>query len=183
MDNAASLVHMRAKTDKRGAALILEIAIYLVIVALIVVALISGIRAVRDLVFTTHAKGDIRTVQTWLEGKYMQDNQYIPTSILKTGPVGDQPSLTTANGETNEAWVAVSHGANSGYCIKVVSNSISNRAKSNFWLQSVNPSHIYQSGTATNGSSLVNDGAPSGGTVTCPPADFLGLGAPPVRSP
>lgn len=163
----AGLLSKMESSNKRGAALILEIIIYLVIVALIAVAVTSGVRAIRDLVFTSHAKGDIQNVQTWMEGKYTQDNVYTAATILATGSTGDQPVLTEANGVKNSATVAVANGANSGYCIQVLSGTISDANKRKFWLISTNPSDIKQSGTATNGGSTT---APASGItgITCP---------------
>ena len=161
----AGLLRKMENSNKRGAALILEIIIYLVIVALIAVAVTSGVRAIRDLVFTAHAKSDIQNIQTWMEGKYTQDNVYTATTITAT-PTGDQPTLTTANGVANTAQVTVANGASSGYCIKVVSNTISDAAKKNFWLQSENPSKIYQSGTANAGAT--SSTAPAALSVACP---------------
>lgn len=157
------------RSGERGAALILEIIIYLVIVALIAVAVTSGVRAVRDLVFTSHAKGDIKTVQTWVEGKYSQDNVY-PT-FPGNGDVTDPAVvLTTANGVTNQAWLFSKNGADSGYCIRVGSMSISEPNKRWFYLSSANPSRIMQTGTATS------NGAAADGTR--PPSGIAGLNCP-----
>lgn len=138
--------------SQRGAALILEIIIYLVIVALIAVAVTSGVRAVRDLVFTSHAKGDIQVVQSWAEGKYAQDGKY-PGEVPGGAGIwtySDMPRLTTANGVTNAASIASRNGANAAYCILVVSTSISDTSKQGFWVTSANPSKIMQSNTATS---------------------------------
>lgn len=155
------------ESGRRGAALILEIIIYLVIVALIAVAVISGVRAVRDLVFTSHAKGDVQNAQTWMEGKYSQDNKY-PSGSLDHLNYPDRPIMTTANGQTNAAYASSVDGSQSGYCILVNSSTISNTAKAKFWIISTNPSRIYQSGTSTNGG---NSTPPTTGItgVTCPP--------------
>lgn len=182
----------------RGAALILEIIIYLVIVALIAVAVISGVRAIRDLVFTSHAKGDIQNIQTWAEGKYSQDGIYpsgtldsytpgVPaytvtdyptpgynTTYSAVPPIGyaDSPTLTTANNVKNTATITSTNGAASGYCIRVTSASISTPGKSKFWIASNNPSKIMQLGTATHPGGATATVAPTsaqtGVTASCP---------------
>lgn len=158
-------------TSRRGAALILEIIIYLVIVALIAVAVTSGVRAVRDLVFTSHAKGDIQNLQTWMEGKYTQDNVYPGNNTTQgTWLFSDAPRLTSVGGVENSGLLRSVNGANSGYCILVISNSISAPLKSYFWLSSANPAQIMQGGTATA------NGAVAG--ISSPPSGIPGLGCP-----
>ena len=177
---AGPLARLR-NSDKRGAALILEIIIYLVIVALIAVAVISGVRAIRDLVFTSHAKGDIQQVQSWVEGKYTQDNVYpasgpISYTAGSAGPpvvpatgFADAPSLTKVGTDQNTASItSVNSSGNYGYCIVVISKTISDPNKSKFWLASNNPSQIYQSGTATNGGATTPPASTNTGGISCP---------------
>lgn len=161
---------MRNSTE-RGAALILEIIIYLVIVALIAVAVTSGVRAVRDLVFASHARGDMKVMQTWMEGKYAQDGRY-PGGSTDQGrwTFPDGPTMTSANNVPNEAAITSVNGANAGYCIVVNSSPLSDRTKARFWLSSANPSKIMQSGTQNMTPAYQWETAPSSGIpgLNCP---------------
>lgn len=137
--------------NQRGAALILEIIIYLVIVALIAVAVTSGVRAVKDLVFASHARGDLRSVQTWMEKKYTEDNVYPGTATGQGMWTFTDAPLMTRVGTTgaNSSAVTAINGANAGYCIVVNSQTISDPKKVRFWMSSANPGKIMQSGTAS----------------------------------
>lgn len=156
--------------NQRGAALILEIIIYLVIVALIAVAVTSGVRALRDLAFANQARHDITNLQSWVEGKYSQDNKYPGvneyTRIDGTS-FPDAPALTFNGNRPNQSAITSQNGANSGYCLIVWHPLISDDLKSRFWVSSANPSKIMQQGTGSNG-----------GTTAIPPSGITGLACP-----
>ena len=161
------------RDGKRGAALILEIIIYLVIVSLIAVAVTSGVRAVRDLVFTSHARGDAQMLQSWIEGKYAQDGKYPVTNggINSAWNSGEVPNLTVANGVMNTAAFNTADGSGSGYCIQVISQAISDPGKRKFWIMSSNPGKVMQSNTGSNGGSY--DPPATGSTLyQCPNWSF-----------
>lgn len=164
------ILNVNPRSGSRGAALILDIIIYLVIVALIAVAVTSGVRAVRDLVFTSHGKGDLQNIAAWTEGRYAEDGEY--TYAYISAPFNDQPTLTGANGTTNVGVVVVSNGANAGWCAKIKIYSISDRSKSNIWITSNNPSRYMQSGTSSHpggeGAQYPPTMAQTGAPVGCP---------------
>lgn len=143
MMNKSMRMHRDANT--RGAALILEIIIYLVIVALIAVAVTSGVRAVRDLVFTMHAKNDIAQIHQFMEGGYIQNGTYTELSYANN-PITTNLNLTQVGNDKNFGKTLIRNGANSGYCVAVTSATISGQKKL-FWSTSDNPSKIMQRGT------------------------------------
>lgn len=137
-------------SGKRGAALILEIIIYLVIVSLIAVAVTSGVRAVRDLVFAMHGRADAQNVRDWMEGRYARDGVYpgTPSGVgLWTFDANDRPQLTSTQTMGNASSISSINGANSGYCIVIFSAFMSDVNKQRFWIISTNPHKIMQGGT------------------------------------
>ena len=134
-----------SRTGSRGAALILEIIIYLVVVSLIAATAVMVSGPLRDLTFTTHARTDIKEAQYWLHGKYAQDNQYPNQAI----PNNDEIRLTRSGGFQNTGMVKRSDSGKD-WCVLIVSARMADRSKARFWTASSDPNKIIQSSTSAD---------------------------------
>lgn len=133
------------RKDQRGAALVLEIIIYLVIIGLIFVAVISAHRYYRGITYVMHAKQDARHVQEWTMGQYHYNNVYPNRAVT---PV--DVKLTVADGNVNDAEVKSVNGPNGTYCVHIVSNNIIDAYERNFWIDSEDPHTVVQGRSAVD---------------------------------
>lgn len=135
----------RPRLNQRGAALALEIIVYLVIVSLVIVAVISGHRYFRQLTYVMHAKEDAKHVQEWAMGQFHYNNVY-PNRVVTPADV----KLTVAEGNVNDAEVRSLNGPHGSYCVFVVSKNITDPYKRNFWIDSDEPQTVFQGRTAVD---------------------------------